>query len=123
MVGVSLSQFRTSVFATFSPISSPITSPISSATVTLSGWVKYLNHYRFVPAEGAQVMAKNKKTNEVFSTTTSSDGKYSLAVPKGKYSVLVTGTGNFSNFKFLPKLNNLPLLFNLKMNFFGLPNH
>lgn len=105
------------------PVTSPITSPISAAMVQLSGAVKYLNHFHFDPAAGAKVMAQNKDTHNIFTATADSSGKYSLSLPKGKYHVWAEGTGSFATDKFVPNISSLKLLFNLHLDFFGLPKH
>ena len=108
-----------------SATSAPLTSPISSALKQVSGTVYYLSLsvYRFVPAAGAAVSAKNSQTGEMFSATVDAKGHYNLSIPVGKYSLWAEGAG-FTAYKFVPTFNNLPIIFDLPhLDFFGLPKH
>lgn len=118
--GATLLQVKAPVRA----ISPPVTSPITFAMLQVSGVVRYLDLtvYRFMPAEGVEVEAKNKKTDETFMTTTDADGKYSLQVNPGKYTLMASDDGDFADNKFVPKISTLPVLFNFPhLDFFGIP--
>lgn len=75
------------------PLTSPVTFFKISGTVTYKFFKFFSNNgQRFTPADDVTVEARNIFTNNVYATTTDSNGKYTLTVDeKGVYLVSPTG--------------------------------
>lgn len=72
------------------PITSPITSPITYFNIV--GRVFYMASGSTIPAVNVRVMAQSTPSGKFYTTSTNIEGKFTLRVPSGRYTVLAYDT-------------------------------